>query len=69
MHLSLSYFFILREFVIPVDKQGVVKDLLEEAREFVQTIQTDRMKLVWRRAALLKWDSNMGVYLWVLGHF
>ena len=55
--------------MIPVDKQGVVKDLLEEACEFVQTIQTDRMKLVWRRAALLKWDSNMGVYLWVLGHF
>ena len=32
--------------MIPVDKQGFVKDLLEEARKFVQTVQTDKMRLV-----------------------
>ena len=32
--------------MIPVDKQGFVKDLLEEARTFVQTVQTDKMRLV-----------------------
>ena len=44
--LSLYYLFIQGEFVIPVNNQGFVKDLLEEACKFLQTVQTDKMRLV-----------------------
>ena len=32
--------------MIPVNEQGFVTDLLEEARKFLQTVQTDKMRLV-----------------------
>ena len=32
--------------MIPVNNQGFVKDLLEEACKFLQTVQTDKMRLV-----------------------
>ena len=32
--------------MIPVNNQGFVKDLLEEACKFLQTVQSDKMRLV-----------------------
>ena len=54
--------------MISIDNGGVVKDLLEEARKFVQTVQTDKMRLVEitqnRIQRIVPPNTNMDELLW-----
>ena len=42
----MGFFSFQRDLVIPVDKQGFVKNLLEEARDFLPVDAADKLRLV-----------------------